>query len=256
MRQHPRYRNPPIEEAICEFRFKPGPDWNLTIPGKLQTKLGDKYSGKPQQRTVVEVGLEIQAGQPSELRHGERLGMVQLVTEDGKRMVGVGPDILSITMLRPYHDACRPGGSGWEEFQRRIADALDAYWSVAEPIGVFRIGIRYINKIVVPQGTVTVDSYLRCALPSVSGLPDQLNNFISRVDYAYGDGVRLVLSQGSIDVKPDHVDLLLDLDVIWENSRPVTRNEAIAKAENLRNRERTAFETVITDEARELFGAD
>ncbi len=256
MRQHRRYKNPPIEEAICEFRFKPGPDWDLTIPGKLQSKLGDEYSGKPQQRTVVEVGLEMQAGRPSELRHGERLGMVQLVTENGKRMVGVGSDILSVSMLRPYHDVSRPGGSGWDEFQPRIADALDAYKSVAEPVGVFRIGIRYINKIAILQNEVRVEDYLKCALPDVDGLPDRLNNFISRVEYTYEDGVRLVLSQGLINAPSDHVGFLLDLDVIWENTKPITLNEALSRVEDLRNRERDAFETVITDEARKLFDAD
>ena len=46
MHQHHRYKNPPIEEALCEFRFKPGQDWDFTIPGKLQTEFGDEYTGK------------------------------------------------------------------------------------------------------------------------------------------------------------------------------------------------------------------
>ena len=34
-----RYRNPPIEEALCEFYFDPSEEWDLTIPGKLHTSL-------------------------------------------------------------------------------------------------------------------------------------------------------------------------------------------------------------------------
>ena len=251
-----RYRNPPIEEALCEFRFKPGQDWDLTFPGKLHTKLSDKYAGKPQQQMVAEVGLEAQGGRPSKLKYGEGLARVQLVTENGERMVGIGQDVLSVHMLRPYHDPLRPDHSGWDEFQSRISVALDAYWEVAEPIGVCRIGIRYINKIVIPQEAVKVENYLKCALPEVSGLPDWLSNFVSRVEYVYPDDVRLILSQGSVDAPKDHVGFLLDLDVIWENTEPIERDEALTKAGDLRDREREAFETVITDKAREIFDAN
>ena len=256
MQERRRYRNPPIEEALCEFRFKPGRAWDLTIPGKLQAAIGDEYMGKPQEQRVVQVGLEVQGDKPSNLQLGEGLARVQLVTGNGKRMVGVGSDVLSIHMLRPYQNPREPKLSGWEEFRPRIETALDAYWKVAQPVGVLRIGIRYINRIVIPQGTVRIEEYLKCGMPDVDGLPDQLTNFMSRVDYTYGDGVRIVLSQGSIDAPPDHVGFLLDLDVIWENPEPVDKARALTIANDLRDRERAAFEAVITDRARELFDAD
>ncbi len=152
MEQPRRYRNPPIEEALCEFRFQPDQDWDLTIPGKLHAKLSDEYAGKPQQQMAVEVGLEAQGGRPSKLKYDEGLARVQLVTENGQRMVGVGPDVLSVHMLRPY--------SGWTEFQPQISEALNAYWMVAQPTGVSRIGVRYINKIIASQTPVEVESYV------------------------------------------------------------------------------------------------
>lgn len=255
MNQRRRYRNPPIEEALCEFRFVPSQEWDLTIPGKLHVKLGNEYSGKPQEQKVVDIALNAEEGQPPRMSYGTGPAKVQLVTADGKRQVGVGKDVLSIHMLRPYQDPRHPSRSGWDEFQPRIAAALDAYWKVAEPLGVCRIGIRYLNKIVIPHKTVAVERYLRCALPVVRGFPDRLNHFMSRVDYAYEDGVRIVVSQGSINAPQDNVGFLLDLDVIWENSQAVTQDEALAKAEDQRNRERTAFEAVITDNAREVFNA-
>ena len=256
MQQRRRYKNPPIEEALCEFRFKPGRDWDLTIPGKLQTEFGDEYTGKPREQKVLELGLETQEGKPPNLRYGEGLARVQLVMKSGERMVGVGRDVLSIHMLRPYQNPAYPERSGWTEFKPRIVEALDGYWKVAEPNGVYRIGIRYINKIVIPQRTVKVKEYLRCALPEVNGLPDNLAHFVGRIEYIYPDGVRLVLSQGSIDAPPDHIGFLLDLDVIWEQAKPVEREEALEKVADLRTREREAFETVITDNARELFDAN
>ena len=255
MNQRRRYRNPPIEEALCEFRFLPSREWDLTIPGKLHLRLGDAYSGKPQEQKVVDIALNAEEGQPPRMSYGAGPAKVQLITPDGKRQVGVGKDVLSVHMLRPYQDPRNLGRRGWDEFRPRISAALDSYWKVTEPIGVCRIGVRYLNKIIIPQKAVAVERYLKCALPVVRGFPDRLNHFMSRIDYAYEDDVRIVLSQGSINAPQDHVGFLLDLDVIWENSQAVGQDEALARAEDLRNRERTAFEAVITDKAREVFNA-
>lgn len=86
-----RYRNPPIEEALCEFYFDPSEEWDLTIPGKLHTELGDEYSGKPQQQNVAQVALAVKDGHPIGLQHSEKLGRIQLLTKKGTRMVGIGP---------------------------------------------------------------------------------------------------------------------------------------------------------------------
>ena len=255
MNRRRRYKNPPIQEALCEFRFKPRNEWDLTIPGKLQTQLGDEYTGKPREQKVVEVGLETREGKPPNLRYGEGLARVQLVTENGKRTIGVGPDVLSIHMLHPYQDPLRPTQSGWDEFKPRISTALDAYWSVAEPVGVCRIGVRYINKIIVPGKTVSVEEYLRCALTNLRELPDRLNSFVGRLEYVYPDDVRLILSQGSVGAPLDHVGFLLDLDVIWKDVEPGTKLASLEKVADLRARERAAFEAVITDKSREIFDA-
>ncbi|MEH2362987.1 hypothetical protein [Nostoc sp.] len=48
-----QYSNPPIEEAICEFRFAPGQVWNFTIPGLFYEKVRDLYTGEPQQQNLI-----------------------------------------------------------------------------------------------------------------------------------------------------------------------------------------------------------
>ena len=251
-----RYKNPPIEEAVCEFHFRPGPDWDPTIPGKLHSALESEYGGKPRSQQVVDVGVEIKRDEPSNIRYGQGLAKVLLFTEDEKRAIGVGPDVLSVHMLRPYQ---KPGAleeSGWDEFRPRIATALEAYWRVADPVGVRRISIRYINRIVIPEPVVRIEDYLRCAPPSIQGLPDQVNNYMSRTDYGYADGTRLVLAQGTIFQPSGEIEFLLDIDVLSETSGILTRAQALTRTDALRSLERDAFETVITNTARELFDAD
>lgn len=249
MQQHRRYNNPPIEEAICEFRFEPSQDWDPTIPGKLHVELADEYSGKPQEQRAI--GMEWNA-QERQLRYNEGLAKVQLATADGTRKIGVGPDVLSVHMLRPYHSPCLSDTSGWGEFFPRIERALESHWKVVQPAGVRRVGVRYINKILIPQRTALIGEYLACVLQQVTGLPTNPNSLFSRAEYTYGDGIRLILTQGSIETSED-LGYLLDIDVIWESGEAVTRDVALEEARNLRKRERDIFESVITDKARELF---
>lgn len=258
MNQRRRYKNPPIEEALCEFRFGSGQDWDLTIPGKLQVEISGDYTGKPQEQRVIDVALHSEDRRPSELKYGEGLAKVHLVTNDGKRKVGVGKDVLSIHMLRPYQQSASADGSGWEEFRPRIKEALDAYWQVVAPKGVSRIGFRYINKIVVPlnETGVRIEDYLNCAPRDVKGLPELMNNYVSRAEYRYDDKNLLILSHGTVKTPPEQVGFLLDIDVISQMPAPVNRDAALTMTTALRDREREAFEMLITDKARKLFDAD
>lgn len=250
------YKNPQVEEALCEFRFEPGRDWNLTIPGRLQTVLGDAYLGKPREQKAIEVELGPGDGLPSGLQYRQGLAKVQLVTADGNRLVGIGKDSLSIHMLRPYHQQGEQNRGGSDEFKPRISEALDAYWKVAEPMGVKRVGVRYINRLVIPRG-VEIEDYLTCGLPQTAALPETVSDFVSRVEYAFPDPLRLILTLGTVPVSREGVqELLLDLDLIREDSEPLDQWQALSAVEELRARERKVFESVITDEARRRFDAD
>lgn len=208
------------------------------------------YPGTPRLQKSVELGVQIRGGSPHNFQFGEGPGKVQLITKDEKRIVGVGPNTLSVHMLHPYQDPNDLDKIGRDEFRPRISKALDAYWGVIQPQGVTRIGIKYINKLVVPGEAATVREFLRCVLPEVDGLPNHLLNLMSQVEYAYQDNVRLVLSQGKVEN-----GFILDIDVIWEGDDALVRQDTDAKIDHLRDRERQVFEAVITDKARELFNA-
>ncbi len=121
-----RYKHPPIEEALVECRFEPSPDWDLTMPGRLHVELREKYPGKPRQQNVVHASLGAQQGQAQRFAIREGVSKVQLLTDEATRLVAIGPDELSVHMLRPYQ--CDEGPSGWDEFRPRIVGALTGYW--------------------------------------------------------------------------------------------------------------------------------
>lgn len=244
------YRNPPVEEALVEFRFVPGPGWDPTLPGKLHQHAAIKsgYAGKPRTQKIVEAALETGRYQPSQMTLRESFSRVQLVNENGTRLISLGPDVLSINVLRPY--------KGWIEFRQRIATALQAYAEVAEPGGVSRVGVRYINKIIPPAQEIELKTWFRCGPPTVPELPGKIAGFMSRVEFLYPDAVKLLLTQASIDAPEGPPAFLLDLDVLWESGETRSPDAIMAVVDDLHARVGSAFEALITDAAREIFDAN
>lgn len=240
------YENPPIEEALCEFRFAPGPEWDLTIPGRLHGKVQDLYSGKPRTQKVVSANVAMsEGGGPPALAMNQAIGRVQLPSEDGTRMLSVGPDVLTVHTLRPY--------DGWSDFKPRITSGLDAYRQVAEPAGLARLGVRYINRITIPEESLRLDDYFTAAPPSAPGLPNQMSGFLHRTEYVYEDGVKLLLTFASIE--GEEPTFLLDIDVIWEGEEPRSLDEVGTLVDELHSREGKAFEDLIKEPLRRLFDA-
>jgi len=247
-----RYKHPPIEEAVAEFRFEPSQEWDFTMPGRLHGELREEYPGKPRQQNAVQAHLMATHDEAANIAVRGGLVKVHLVTEDASRLVAIGPDVLSVHMLRPYQ---RNGdSSGWDEFRPRIVQALTAYWNVAEPYGVKRIGLRYINKVVIPESNVEAARYLRAAPPNVDGLPEQVRRSVGRAEYVYPDEVQLLVEHATNEASEGLV-VSLDIDVIWQSIEAVDRDAALATVDDLRTREREVFEALITDDARTLFDA-
>ncbi len=256
MKERRRYRSPPIEEALCEFRFVGDSSWDLTVPGKLQAALGDEFFGKTREQRAIKLNLQINRENPSTFQHDDDLLKIQLATKDGKRLIGVGRDVISVHMLRPYQNPDDVESSGWHEFQLLISKALNAYKNVADAQSVERVGVRYVNNIRIPGTNVKIEKYLICANLELDGLPENYRNFYGRVDYMYEDNVQLNLSYGLLDSSSTGAQCLVDLDASWRDGTSINSDESMKIASDLHERVSIAFESLITDKARDLFNAD
>jgi uncharacterized protein (TIGR04255 family) len=121
MTQGSQYSKPPIDEAVVEFLLEPAVAWDGTVPGRLQVELAGAYSGPPTTQTlfswsVVPVGVGALA--PPQRLFPQAMARTVLPNQDGTRLVGVAPNVLTVHELAPYR--------GWDEFSRRAREALDA----------------------------------------------------------------------------------------------------------------------------------
>ena len=168
-----KYRNPPIEEALCELRFAPGPEAVFTAPARFYESVKSSYPGKPKHQHIL--AAELQA-RPEGSQMSMRQAEVKILfpSEDDRRFVGLGTNVLSVHVVRPY--------PGWEDFRPRIEEAVRAYANAASPAGVTRMGLRYVNKIEIKSEVLNLGEYLTVAPNLPDGLPLNILTFVTRLE--------------------------------------------------------------------------
>jgi uncharacterized protein (TIGR04255 family) len=246
-----KYKNAPIIEALCEFTFVPmtAPEGHFfMLPGLLKAELGADYPGSPREQRLQSVMLP--AGQTN-ITVQDSLFRIQMPTGDGTRLLSIGPNTLSVSMLKPY------GEDGWEgEFLPRITKALKAYKKVAKPASVSRIGVRYINQIQIPVADANVENYIVLKDSAPGLLKANPISFVRRQEYVKEDTTKIIITYAkTIPATSNHTGVLLDIDTIWD-SKPISEEkDIIKKVKDLHRLEGAVFEALITDSARELFNA-
>jgi uncharacterized protein (TIGR04255 family) len=220
------------------------------MPGRLYEYLKDRYSAKP--RSQLEAGVELGAdpSTPS-VRLASPRQKIQLLTPAEDRMITISPDTLGVHVVRTYR--------GWEEYRPLIQEALEAYDSIAKPVGVRRIGIRYINKITMREESVHLGKIFTTPPQFPDSLEiDNIAAFLLRLEADYTeDRGKLIQTLASVEAEEGSSAFILDLDVIREwPDEPLPLEDAMSQVDDLRDLERDAFESLVTEEAKGLFDAE
>ncbi len=248
-----KYQNPPIEEAVCDIQFVPSADWNPTLPGRLYELLKGTYGEKPRLQHMIEAQIQT-GGQEEEPQIQHRIGKqrVQLLAEKGTRIVGIGPDRLSVHMLKPY--------TGWDQYRPRIFEALGAYKQISIADSVMRLGLRYINRINIKSKTPNLGEFFTIPpkFPTTNP-PTRILGFFNRKESEFEDKpIRVVVTFTDVqNDRPDMSSYLLDIDIIWLRAEePIPLGDIAESLDLMKSRHREVFESLITDETRKLFDAD
>ncbi len=239
------YENPPLIEAICEFRFKPSQAWDWTIPGLVFDKIKADFPKKRQQN-IMEMQFQVAS---QELSHELKSGVarMQFLREDERALIQVGPDLLAVNQLKPYPT--------WKVFKSMIENALRVYGQVANPAGFQRIGLRYINRIETPEPQVQIEDYLLAQPHVPEPIPQLFARWAQRVEIPFEsmNGVMVLQSGSTLEAEGVGVTFILDLDFFTLQPDIVPIESAMDWVERAHDEVENTFEACITDKSRALF---
>jgi len=239
-----RYRNPPVVEAVCEFRYEPSVPWDMAIPGLVYEKIRDRF---PIRRQAKAFEVSVGAGPGGIGQQVLTTDRVQFLREDEKALIQLGPNLLAVNHLRPYPT--------WQEFLLLIREGFDAYLDVANPKGIQRVGLRYINRVEIPSQRIQLEDYFEFRPFVGPNLPQDFGPFIVGVQVPYEDSrdmLRLQLANAATET-PNTVAVMLDLDYFLAQPGGVSKGQVFQWIEVAHSRVEQVFEACITDRLRRMF---
>ena len=238
-----RYKNPPIVEALCEFQFEPDSPWDLVMPGLVYEKVRDTF---PKRRQARVLDLGILAGPEALEQQVRSTDRMQFLREDEKALVQVGPHFLAVNHLEPY--------PSWEEFLPLIKRGLKAYRDVADPKGIHRIGLRYINRIEFASQRIDLKDYFEFRPFVGPNLPQEFGPFIVGIQVIYeGSNILKITLTTARTETPDTIAMILDLDYFLAKPGEVVLDNVFEWVDVAHDRIEGAFEACITDRLRQMF---
>jgi len=235
-----KYKYNPIVEALCEFRFEPQEEWDLTIPGLVFEQVREIFPNRRRARTV---SVELSPEQANVLE----VNRVQFVREDETAMVQVGPNLVAVNQLKPY--------SSWEEFSPLIMRGLEAYTAVAGPQTINRIALRYINHIRFPGRRVELEDYFQFRPTQGPDLPEDFIAFVTAIMFPF-DGERDLLRTHLATLPfgaPDTSVISLDLEYFLARPGEVSLVDVPGWIQTAHARIESTFEACMTPRLRTLF---
>ena len=245
MADWPRFPNAPINEALLDIRAKLPPGVDLSRLATFQEGIGERYPDRSE-RSSWQAGFELQPTGDVKLHPIGGPNGYLFKAPDGRRLVQARLDGFTFNWLKPYDK--------WQTFRDEAKELWRRYLDIATPQGVSRIALRYINQLNIPLPMEDFKDYIRTTPEIAPGLPQGLQNFFMRLEIPDPDSRAIaIVTQTLAPQKEDALPLILDIDVIREQTFHAQSSEIWEAFEQLRDLKNRIFFLSITDKAKDLF---
>jgi uncharacterized protein (TIGR04255 family) len=247
--EHPRFRNPPIVEAVFDVDCDLPPGFDLAgLEAAARAQFVPQY---PKFRTQLLREHKIETAQDAPSKMSMRLAVqaLQFLHEDEKQLVQLRTQGFSFNRLAPY--------SSLDDYLPEIERTWRLYVGLASPVQIRIIRLRYINRILVPMmaGAVDLDEFLKIG----PRLPDEdrltLSGFLNQqaaVEKDTGHQLNLVLT--AQPPESEKLPVILDITVAGTTTvEPADWANILPLIDSLRSLKNRIFLNTLMPKCIELF---
>ena len=238
-----RYSKPPILEVVLELRFsEPVSAARVKHAGE---RMAGRYANQAEQEQVEAV-----ANFDTQTADFKVVGrMVHHTSSDQTELLSISTTNLAWAKRAPY--------DGWEAFIARVAAELGPVLKALQHPSFTRIGLRYINRIDVPNGDdglTRYEDYINYKIeagPFVE--PSTGYTWVIR-SYRVKEDLHVTLQSAVVVPEiPGTGAFTFDIDVAAETDIPKDVGTLMQRLETMRVLKNQVFEAGITEQAREMY---
>ena len=240
-----RYTRAPIIEAVIDIQVQLPKTFSIEHLEHLTWGTPGEYSGTS---PMLQANIALTENSTAFTAH-TNLGF-RSFSADKKWIIQARHDGFSLSRLAPYN--------AWEVFIQEARRFWPIYTSIAKPIGITRIAVRYINKLDLPLPITDFGDYLATVPTFAPTFGKGVNRFVIQVQVPQDSipGGTLILNEGIIEATDvNTVSVLLDIDLQQQISLSVDDDTLWEHLELLHVRKNEIFEASITDKTRELISS-
>lgn len=240
--QFPHLENAPIVEAVIEVRAQASTPWEEdSVSQKIKRAVPDYPNAHPLKAFRHE--LKVEAGQaPEQTVHDLGWRGLRCETEDKLQVVQFYRDSFVFSRLQPYEN--------WDSFYAEAMRLWRIHQSIAKPEQVDRLGLRFINRIRVPQSKFELDDYLTVAPQPPKGTGYPFVSFLHQ-DLFQVPGRPYRVNMIKTIQEAEGAWLILDIDVFTTQSLEVEQVEEPRYLREMRWLKNKFFFSSITEKAKE-----
>lgn len=246
---HVKLLHPPIVEAVLDVDCDMAPAFDLATVEKTSREVFRDQYPKFRALFLEEHQIGQKAGQPIQFSAQHRLQALQFLKEDEKQLVQVRMQGFTFNRLAPY--------TSLDDYLPEIKRAWGLFASIAAPVQIRAVRLRYINRILLPlrNGGVELEDYLKVG----PRLPDEdrlrfagfLNQYTA-IEIESGHQVNIVLT--SQPPENDGVPIIFDICVTSvKTAEPENWDWLLEKTQSLRDLKNRLFRNTLTEQCLNLF---
>lgn len=242
----------PIVEAVIDIRARATAEFEeSSVRSHLESSLNGYNFLDSQREFRHELQLTVKMGkQPSQKVHDLGWKGIRFRSSDEKHIAQFNRDGFVFSRFEPYKD--------WQQLSNEGLKLWKVFKELAQPAEIPRIGLRFINRMLLPQGQLRFEDYMHPAPvpPMGMGLPFQ--GFMHHETLAVPGRPYAITVIRTIQVPPHSggpgVALILDIDVFTTQGFELLDDAMLLhRLKEMRWLKNKVFFGSITEKARELF---
>lgn len=240
----------PIIEAVVDIDCDLPPKLDLHgLRQAAEEALRERYP-KFRQQFIQQHVFKQEGGKPPESEIRQTLGAMQFLSEDERQLVQFRPNGFSFNRLAPY--------GSLDDYFAEIEAGFAVYLRLTQPVMVRKIGIRMINRILLPMNGRRLDfaDFLTVSprLPE-TGSPLSFLGFLDQqmaLDAASGNRANILKTIEQ--TQGEKLPLILDIDVFYPcELAPGEWTVIRSRLDSLRSLKNRIFRNSLTPQCLNLF---
>lgn len=241
----------PIVEAVIDIRARATAAFEEpSVRSQLEAKLNGYGFLDSQRKFRHELQLQVEGGKPPGQKvHDLGWKGLRFRSADEKHIAQFNQDGFVFSRLEPYKD--------WPQLSSEGLKLWKVFKELARPKEIDRIGLRFINRFLLPQGELSFEDYIQPAPVSPVGMDLPFRGFMHHdtlavLGHPYAINVIRTIQSPPNSGGPG-VALILDIDVFTTQGSGVDEAMLVRRLLEMRWLKNKVFFGSVTGKALEVF---